>query len=170
MLSWQASRVATYTDATHLTFLTMHNSATRAALSQLSLASKLFIGVAFVHLFLFLPKGLVDMKVVFNLVWALSTLLCILGFFIANRHMGLTSEAAEFTEPRMIFGRRAERKARLSIVLGFYLSFMVPVLNLLIAVWTLVRIRLAVAAFERAAREARESEARRRSKFGPCGS
>lgn len=148
----------------------MSSPSVRAALNKLALASKLLVGAALVHLLLFVPKSVVDANLVFQVVWFFSTALCILGFLIANAQLGLTSGTADLLQPRLAIGRRAERQARLSLVLMFYFAFLVPVLNLLIAAWIYVRIHTAVAAHRRQLADARASAARRESKFGPMGS
>lgn len=150
--------------------LSMSSPSVRAALNKLALASKLLIGAALVHLLLFVPKSVADARLVFEVVWFLSTTLCILGFLLANSQLGLTSGTADLLQPRMVIGRRAERQARWSLVLMFYFAFLVPVLNLLIAAFTYFRIHSAVAAHRRQAADARASAARRESKFGPMGS
>ncbi len=145
----------------------MTNPSVRAALSQLSLASKLLLASVLVQSLFFLCRAFANPGQVFNVVWAASVVLCIAGFVIANYHLGFTAEASDFTQPRLLIGRRAERKARLSIALFFYGAFLVPFLNALIALWAYFRIRAAVNGVEKAAREAREADARRRKMFGP---
>ena len=148
----------------------MSSPAIRLALKQLAFASRLLIAAMMVHLLLFVPRAVVDPKLAFQVAWFLSSLLCILGFMIANAHLGLNDEVSDFTKPSMAIGRRAERKARLSIALMFYFSFLVPVLNLIVALWTWFRIRGVVSEQKRKAADARAASARRESKFGPMGS
>ncbi len=148
----------------------MSTPAIRAALKKLALASKLLGAAAVVHLLLFVPKSLADPKLIFEVVWFASTTFCILGFVIANAYLGFNDEVSDFTQARMVIGRRAERQARLSIALMFYCAFLVPVLNLIVAAWIWFRIRGVVMAQERQAADARASAARRASKFGPIGS
>lgn len=140
-----------------------------AALSRLSLASRLLLSVVPVHLLLFLPRLAGAPAELFNVVWILSTLLCITGFMLASSLLGLNAEAADFTRTRMSIGRQAEREARWYIVLSFYLSFMVPVLNLLTAMWTLYRVRSAMGAL-RKHESGRLANEKRREKFGPIRS
>lgn len=140
-----------------------------AALSRLSLATKLLLAVVPVHLLLFLPRLAGAPAELFNVVWILSALLCIAGFMLASSLLGINAEAADFTRTRMAIGRHAERQARWSIVLGFYVSFLVPVLNLVTAMWTLYRVRSAIGIL-RDREKGQLTRQRRRDKFRPAGS
>ena len=144
----------------------MHSRAVRAALSQLSFASKLFIAAILVHFLLFLPKDLVDPMSVVKLVWATSSLLCIVGFMMASAHLGLASEIADLGKVKSAWEGRAGRQARASAVLMFYFAFLAPMLNVVIALYVLIRIRMGFNQAELAAQYAREAAARR-DKFRP---
>lgn len=150
--------------------MSSYPKAARAALSQLAFASKLLIGSVLVQALLFLPKSMMDPQLKFNLVWFAGVALCVLGFAMANRHMGFTGGLSRLTSSELIFGGHAGRQARASIHLMFYCAFLVPLFNALMALWVLIRIHLAVSAFKREAQETRAREEQRRSKFGPMGS
>lgn len=139
-----------------------------AALSRLRLSSKLLLAVVPVHLLLFLPRLAGAPAELFNVVWILSALLCIVGFMLASSLLGINAEAADFTRTRMAIGRHAERQARWSIVLGFYMSFLVPVLNLVTAMWTLYRVRSAIGIL-REREHGQLAQQKRRDKFRPAG-
>ncbi len=140
-----------------------------AALSRLNLSTKLLLAVVPVHLLLFLPRLAGAPAELFNVVWILSALLCIAGFMLADPLLGINAESADFTRTRMAIGRHAERQARWSLVLGFYLSFLVPVLNLVTAMWTLYRVRTAIGIL-RDRENGRLANQQRRDKFRPVGS
>lgn len=139
-----------------------------AALSRLRLSTKLLLAVVPVHLLLFLPRLAGAPAELFNVVWILSALLCIVGFMLASSLLGINAEAADFTRTRMAIGRHAERQARWSIVLGFYMSFLVPVLNLVTAMWTLYRVRAAIGIL-REREKGQLAQQKRRDKFRPAG-
>ncbi len=140
-----------------------------AALSRLRLSTKLLLAVVPVHLLLFLPRLAGAPAELFNVVWILSALLCIAGFMLADPLLGINAEAADFTRTRMTIGRHAERQARWSIVLSFYMSFLVPVLNLVTAMWTLYRVRSAIGILRDRA-NGQLAQRMRRDKFRPEGS
>ncbi len=119
------------------------------------------------HLLLFLPRLAGAPPELFNVVWALSAVLCIAGLMISNPLLGITAEAGDFTRTRWAVGRHAERQARWSLVLGFYISFLVPVLNLLTAMWILYRVRSAMGAL-RNLENGRLANVARREKFRPA--
>lgn len=147
----------------------MHSKSTRTAISQLTLAGKLLLGVFFVQLLLFLPGSVVDKGALFNIVWVASAILCFSGFMLANAHLGLSAGVSDVSGLATRHSGRAGLEVRTTIVLGYYLSFLVPLLNAIVAIWIYIRIRLAIRGVEQAAREATARDARRRDKFGPIG-
>lgn len=141
----------------------------RAAKSRLSLSSRLLLAVVPVHLLLFLPRLVGAPPELFNIVWALSASLCIAGLMVANPLLGITAEAGDFTRTRWAIGRHAESQARWFVVLFFYMSFLVPILNLLTAMWILYRVRSAMGQL-RNLESAHLANQARRDKFRPAKS
>ena len=122
----------------------MSPAAIRSALSRLSLATKLLIAVPLVNLLLFLPRTIGAPKELFNVVFIVSALLCIVGFAIGNSVNKMASGINALGHVRVGEVSHASLQVRASVILSFYISFLVPILNVVTAMWVLYRVRSAM--------------------------
>ena len=147
----------------------MSPAAIRSALSRLSLATKLLIAVPLVNLLLFLPRTIGAPKELFNVVFVVSALLCIVGFTIGNGVNKMASGINALGHVRVGEVSHASLQVRASVILSFYMSFLVPILNVVTAMWVLYRVRSAMGVLRSIQSGRRSNEARRHEKFGAMG-
>lgn len=147
----------------------MSPAAVRSALSRLSLATKLLIAVPLVNLLLFLPRAIGAPKELFNLVFVVSALLCIVGFAIGNSVNKMVSGINALGRVRVGEVSHASLQVRASVILCFYISFLVPILNVVTAMWALYRVRSTMGLLRSTESSRLSNEARRREKFGAMG-
>jgi hypothetical protein len=147
----------------------MTPAAIRSALSRLSLATKLLMAVPLVNLLLFLPRTIGAPKELFNVVFVSSALLCIVGFAIGNSVNKMASGINALGRVGVREVSHASLQVRASVILMFYVSFLIPILNAFTAMWALYRVRSAVAVLKSMESGRLANEARRREKFGAMG-
>jgi hypothetical protein len=147
----------------------MSPAAIRSALSRLSLATKLLIAVPLVNLLLFLPRTIGAPKELFNVVFIVSALLCIVGFAIGNSVNKMAGGINALGRVGVREVSHASLQVRASVILLFYISFLVPILNVVTAMWALYRVRSAMGVLRSIQDGRLSNEARRREKFGAMG-
>ncbi|WP_133499861.1 hypothetical protein [Cognatilysobacter terrigena] len=144
----------------------MSSVSTRIAISRvrarLSFATKLLGVAALVQLALFLPRGWLPDNRLFALVCIASAVFGIAGFRVAYRALDLDEEMDDARSSLRRFGWRVSG----SVQMMFCLAFLVPLLNLVILLWTWLRIRAGRAALDGIERSTQEMDARRRRVMG----
>jgi hypothetical protein len=126
--------------------------------SRLALASHLLAGAAVVQLGLFLPRLVPGAgNKIFLAVTVVSAVLAIAGFMAAYKPLGTGQGMSDANAMLSPLGW----KTHLSVVLMFCGAFLVPVLNLVIILWTWFRVRGAIGNLALARQEYLQAEARR---------
>lgn len=147
----------------------MTPAALRSALSRLSLTSKWQNAVPVVNPLLILPRTIGARKEPFNVVFVVSALLCIAGFAIGNSVSKMASGINALGRVGIGQVSHASLQVRASVILTFYASFLIPILNAFTAMRALYRVRLAVGVLKSMESGRLANEARRREKFGAMG-
>jgi len=108
----------------------------------LVLAKRLLAAAALVQLMLFIPDHIIPAQRSFNFVLLASAVLGIIGFLIAYNRLNLKEEALNESSTFDLFGSRLKGAG----ILMFCLTFFVPLLNLVIIIWTYFRVPSAIRA------------------------
>jgi hypothetical protein len=126
-------------------------------LATLALAKHFLLGAALVHLLLFLPKDILPGQKIFNIVLFVSAFLGICGFVIAYKQLKLKEEALENSSILPFVGGQL----RATGALMFCMTFFIPILNLVIIIWTYFKIRSAIKYLESERQHQLQRDARR---------
>lgn len=127
--------------------LRLKNQVARAT-AALRTARLLASGAGLVQLLFLLPGPVIVAYKLFPLVLVVSGVLGVLAFRITHRQVGETIGALRGLDALGADGRMARMQVELTLWLGLHLGFFVPLFNLVLIVWTLVRAHLGVKQIE----------------------
>ncbi len=123
-------------------------------------ARLLALGAGLVQLVFLLPGPVIEAYRLFPLVLVISGLLGVMAFRTTHREVGETISALRGLDALGADGRSVRRQTEGALWLGLHLGFFVPLFNLVLIVWTLIKAHAGVRGIEAQWLQHREREQR----------